>query len=108
MDTQKLFATDYGQVLRCRTYADDIASATVYIELKNVSTGTKKQIIAVAVAGDTDQDGVACYSVEAPFPQAFLSDMTGDWGGSVVAYYPTKTISSEEVFKLVICARATS
>jgi hypothetical protein len=108
MDTIKLWTSDYGQILRCRTYATDIASATVYIELKKLGATTKKQIIASAVTGDTDDEGDACYSVEVTIPQAFLSDMTGTWLGAVVAYYPTKTISSVETFTLIVSARPTA
>ena len=115
MNVIKLFTSDYGQTIRCRTYASDISSATCTLRWKKqgaVATyetddTNSASLSATTVVGDVDDEGEVCYSVDAVITSGFLAAKAGTWICQLAAAYANATVTSRDAFKVVVEARPT-
>lgn len=108
MDTIKLWTSDYGQTIRCRTYASDISNATCVLRWKKIGASTTATITGTVVAGDTDEEGDACYSVAFVIASGFLTAKAGTWVCQLQATYSNGLVTSNESFSVKVAARPTA
>jgi hypothetical protein len=107
MNTIKLWTSDYGQTIRCRTYASDIASATNVLRWKKFGAATTATIAGSVVVGDTDEEGDLCYSVDHVIASGFLTDKAGKWLLQEQATYSNGLVTSRDVVLAEVSARPT-
>lgn len=111
MDNISLYTSDYGQTIRVRTYASDVANATHSLRLARLGTSsntTAATISGSVVVGDTDDEGEACYSVDYVITEDFLTTKSGTWVCESVATYANGVVTGSPPFRLVVAARATA
>lgn len=108
MDTIKLWTSDYGQTLRCRTYASDIGNASSVLRWKKIGASTTATIAGTVIVGDTDAEGDLCYSVDCVITSGFLTDKAGKWICQLQATYSNGLVTSEDSFYCSVQARPTA